>query len=85
GGRNPVGSAVLGSSCAPPPERQLRHAQGIVKASNADEITIGGLTCAVPPSLAVTVAFNYASGTWASITCSVSKGQGTLVTIAGRR
>jgi len=85
GGRNPVGTVVLGSSCAPPPARQLRHARGIVTASNADEITLGGLTCAVPPRLAVTVAFNYASGTWASITCSVSKGQTTLVAITGKR
>lgn len=85
GGRNPVGTAVLGSSCASPPEKQLRRAQGIVTASNADEITIGGLTCAVPPSLAVTVAFNYVSGSWASITCSVSTGRATLVAIRGKR
>lgn len=85
GGRNPVGTAVLGSSCSPPPEKQLRHAQGIVKASNAAEITVGGLTCAVPSRLGVTVAFNYGAGSWASITCSVSGGQPTLVAIKGKK
>jgi hypothetical protein len=85
GGRSSVGTAVLGSSCAPPPEKQLRHAQGIVKAASAAEITVAGLTCAVPQRLGITVAFNYEAGSWASITCSVSNGQTTLVTIAGKK
>lgn len=85
GGRNPVGAAVLDSSCAAPPQKQLRRAQGIVKASNAAEITVGTLTCAVPQRLAVTVAFDYGSGSWASISCSVSNGQTTLVTIRGKK
>jgi len=85
GGRTSVGSAVLGSSCAPPPEKQLRHAAGIIRASSAAEITVGGLTCAVPQRLEITVAFNYQAGSWATVTCSVSNGQTTLVTIAGKK
>jgi hypothetical protein len=85
GGRSSVGTAVLDSSCSPPPEEQLRHAQGIVKASNAARITVGGLTCVVPQSLEINVAFNYGAGSWASIACSVSHGQATLVTIAGKK
>lgn len=85
GGRVSVGAAVLGSSCAPPLEKQLRHAQGIVKAASAASITVGGLTCAVPQRLEVNVAFNYEAGSWASISCSVSNGQATLVTIAGKK
>lgn len=85
GGRSPVGSAVLTSSCSPPPEKQLRHARGIVKDSNADEITVGSLTCAVPSRLGVAVAFNYGAGSWASITCSVSNGRATLVAITAKK
>ena len=85
GGHSSIGAAVLDSGCAPPPEQQLRHAEGIVKAANAGSITVGGLTCAVPSRLGITVAFNYGPGSRASITCSVSNGQATLVTIAGKK
>ena len=85
GGRSPVGTAVLDSTCSPPPQKQLRHAQGTVEASNADQITVGGLTCAVPSRLAITVSFNYGSGSWASITCAVSGRQPTLVAIKGKK
>lgn len=85
GGRASVGTAVVGSSCAPPPQQQLRHSQGVIKASNADQITVGGLTCAVPQKLAITVAFSYGPGSWASITCAVSNGRTTLVTIAAKK
>ena len=85
GGRSPVGAAVLVSSCAPPPQKQLHHAQGIIKSANADQITLGALSCAVPSRLAITVAFNYGPGAWASITCATSNGRTTLVTIRGKK
>ncbi|HEY4413056.1 MAG TPA: hypothetical protein VGN06_08675, partial [Gaiellaceae bacterium] len=85
GGRNPVGAAVLDSRCAAPAQRQLRHAQGIVKASNAIEIAVGDLTCVVPPRLAITVTFKYGAGSRVSITCSASNGKETLVSIKGQK
>lgn len=85
GGRNTVGAAVLDSSCATPSQKQLRHAQGIVKASNAIEITVGSLTCVVPPRLAITVTFKYGAGSRVSITCSASNGKATLVSIKAKK
>ena len=83
GGRGPSGLAVLGTGCDAP--RQLRQAQGAIKAVNAGEITVGGLTCEVPAALAMKVAANYPAGSWAAISCSVANGQATLVTIRAKR
>ena len=83
GGRGSGGLAVLGRGCGAP--RQLHQAQGTIRAVNAGEITIGGLTCEVPPALAMKVAANYPAGSWAAISCSVANGQATLVTIRAKK
>lgn len=85
GGRGAGGSAILDSSCGAPPQQVLRHAQGVVKVSNAAQVVVGGLACVVPTSLAVTVAFSHPAGSWAAITCSVSNGESTLVTIQAKK
>jgi hypothetical protein len=85
GGGGSGGSAVLDAGCLAPPQRVMRQAQGIIKAANAAQITIGSLTCEVPTNLAIAVAASYPAGSWASITCSVSNGQTTLVTIRAKR
>ena len=79
------GSLAAIPGCAAPPEKQLRHVQGIITSANASEVTIHGLTCKVPPKLAMGVTVNYPDGSWASMTCSVSDGVTTLVTIRGKR
>ncbi|HZQ89304.1 MAG TPA: hypothetical protein VFA42_04800 [Gaiellaceae bacterium] len=83
GGRGSGGLAVLGGGCGAP--QQLRQAQGAIRTVNAGEITVGGLTCEVPPALALKVAASYPAGSWAAISCSVSNGQPTLVTIRAKR
>lgn len=83
GGRASGGLAVLGPRCAAP--QQLHRAQGAIKAVNAGEITVGGLTCEVPPALAMKVAANHPAGSWAAIACSLKKDQATLVTIRAKR
>ena len=74
---------VLGG-CArtppPPPDATLR-AEGVITAVTAASITVGGLTCAVPISLAITVATSYPGGTRAQIRCSNVAGTKTLVSI----
>lgn len=85
GGRGPGGAAVLGPACAAPPQKILRHAQGIIAVANAAQVTIGGLTCHVPTTLAIKVAAGYPAGSWAAITCAVSNGATTLVTIRAKR
>jgi hypothetical protein len=83
GGRGSGGLAVIGPGCASP--QQLHRAQGAIKAVNAGEITVGGLTCEVPPALAMKVAANYPAGSWAAISCSMKKNQAMLVTIRAKR
>ncbi|MGH2970687.1 MAG: hypothetical protein ACRDNM_14060 [Gaiellaceae bacterium] len=85
GGRGSTGPAVVLPGCAAPPQKTLRHAQGIIASANASEVTIHGLTCKVPPKLAMGVTVNYPDGSWASMTCSVSNGVTTLVTIRAKR
>lgn len=85
GGRGSGGLAVVEPGCGAPPEKLLRHAQGIIKVASAAQIVVGGLTCAVPTRLAIAVAAGYPAGSWAAITCSVSNGQATLLTIASKR
>lgn len=79
------GAAVLASTCSAPPQKVLRRAQGIVEVATTSVITLGGLTCIVPPTLAMKLIVTYTPGTWAAITCSVSNGQTTLVTIRGKQ
>jgi hypothetical protein len=55
---------------------------GTITASNAASITIGHLTCAVPGSLAMTVAANYPVGSRAEIKCALVSGVMTLVSAA---
>jgi len=86
GGAGTIGGAVvLEPGCTPPPLRQLRHAAGLIKAATAAQITVGHLTCKVPTSLAITVATTYPPGRTAAITCVVSDGETTLVTIRATR
>lgn len=85
GGRGAGGSVVLDSGCGAPPEKVLRQARGIIEAANADQITVGGLTCVVPSSLGIKITFDYPKGSWAAITCSVANGQTTLVTIRAKK
>lgn len=85
GGASSGSSIVLAGGCAAPPQRVLRHAQGIIEVANTSVITIGRSTCAVPRTLAMKLIVTYKPGTWAAITCSVSNGQATLVTIRGRQ
>lgn len=85
GGRGSGGSVVLGHGCGAPPQRVLRHASGIVKVASADQVAIGGLTCAVPAPMAITLVVKYQVGSRAAITCSVSNGRATLVTIRATR
>lgn len=84
GGGGSGGAALLASGCSPGPQKVVRQAQGIVRAASAVEITIGGLTCAVPVPLEIKVVANHPPGTWAAITCSWSNGRATLVTIRGK-
>jgi hypothetical protein len=84
GGRPAKGAAVeLPAGCgAPAPPKTVT---GTIKADNASSITVGGLTCAVPARLAVTVAFQYPVGTRATIACAPSNGAMTLVRIEGKK
>lgn len=85
GGGDAGGTAVVSSACSAEPQVQLRHATGVVKLANAAEITVGRLDCAVPTRLSIEVAFSHPPGSTASITCSVSNGVTTLVTIDKKR
>jgi hypothetical protein len=85
GARGSGGSLAVIPACAALPQKLLRHVQGIITSVNASEVTIHGLTCAVPLKLGIGVAVNYPIRSWAAMTCSVSNGVATLVTIRAKR
>jgi hypothetical protein len=62
------------------PQKTVK-AEGAITAVTAASITVGSLTCAVPTSLAVTVATSYPAGTRVEIKCSNVGGPKTLVSI----
>jgi hypothetical protein len=88
GGGTSGGSAVeedSGGCGSSKPPNQGREATGTITAVTAGSITVGGLTCIVPTSLAIKVAFNYSAGTRARITCALLSGALTLVTIEAKK
>jgi hypothetical protein len=64
------------------PERS--EAQGKVSALSATSITVGGLTCAIPPALAAKAA-TLKVGDRAEIRCQLVNGQSTLVRITKKK
>lgn len=87
GGGTSGGSAVelSGGGCAPSKQsHDSAEAEGVITAVTAASITVAGLTCNVPASLAVTVATHFPAGTRAHIKCSVSGGTNTLVSIKAK-
>lgn len=81
GGRTATAPTVeLPGGCGAP--TPLRTVTGTVRNAVANSITVSGLTCVVPQSLAIEVAFNYGSGTRATIACKQVSGVETLVRIA---
>jgi hypothetical protein len=77
------GSAVeLAPGCeASESKHDTVRAEGTITAVTAASITVHGLTCAVPTSLAITVATSYPGGTRVEIRCSNVGGTKTLVSI----
>jgi hypothetical protein len=78
------GSAVelASGSCAPSVSKQASlKAEGAVTASSPSSVTVGRLTCAVPPTLGAPVAFSFGVGVRAKIECSLVNGVATLVKI----
>jgi hypothetical protein len=89
-GASAGGSAVALASARcdsrPPKQRQERsEARGTVSALSATSITVGGLTCAVPASLAARVAATVRVGDRAEIRCQLVNGQNTLVRLKKKR
>lgn len=81
GGRTATAPTVeLPGGCGAP--TPLRTVTGTVENAVANSITVSGLTCVVPESLAIEVAFNYGAGTRARIACKPVSGVETLVRIA---
>jgi hypothetical protein len=66
----------------PRPERS--EARGTVSVVSSTSITVGGLTCAIPPALAAKVA-TLKLGDRAEIRCQLVNGQNTLVKIEKKR
>jgi hypothetical protein len=84
GGGTAAGGAVelAPGGCTPThAQNGDREARGTVTASSTSSITIGNLTCAVPPSLGLAVEINFGVGTRADIKCSLVDGTETLVKI----
>jgi len=69
----------------PPPRPEKNEAKGAITAVSASSITVAGVTCAVPTSLAAKVTSEYAVGTRVEIMCSAVSGVETLVRIDKQR
>jgi hypothetical protein len=61
------------------------EARGTVSALSTTSITVGGLTCAIPSSLAARVASTVKLGDRAEIRCQLMNGQNTLVRLKKKR
>lgn len=77
------GSAVELSAggCAPVTPQATTKAEGTVTASTTSSITVGHLTCAVPPALGAIVALHFQAGARAEIECTLVGGVETLVKV----
>ena len=90
GGNTAGGSAVeIGpGKCAPSkpgkPITETSEAHGSVSALSSTSITVGGLTCTIPSSLAAKVA-TFKVGDRTEIKCSVVSGANTLVKIDSKK
>jgi hypothetical protein len=78
-GGSAIELATRGCNLPKPPSADPNDVTGMITASNAASITVGHLTCAVPGSLAMTVAANYPVGSRAEIKCALVSGVMTLV------
>ncbi len=83
------GSAVELSpgGCAPAPvtPHQTTEAEGTITDSSTSSITIGHLTCAVPPTMGAIVALHFQVGVRAKIECSLVNGVVTLVKVEAQK
>jgi len=68
-----------------PPRPEENQATGAITAVSASSITVAGVTCAVPTSLAAKVTSGYPVGTRVEIKCSAVSGVETLVRIDKQR
>lgn len=88
GGGTAAGSAVElaagGCSPVPSPHAGGSTAEGTLTAVTAASVTVGRLTCAVPPTLAMHVAAGFHVGARVQIRCAPAAGTMTLVSIEGK-
>jgi hypothetical protein len=89
GGGTAAGSAVEltsgGCKKTPPPRHEGSEATGTITAVSAASITVAGLTCAVPASLATKVASSFPAGARVEIKCALVSGVETLVRIEAKK
>lgn len=80
------GSAVelTPGGCAPVSPHETQKAEGTITASSNESITIGHLTCAIPPTLGAPVLLHFQVGVRAKIECSLVNGVVTLVKIEAK-
>ena len=79
-----IASAKCASSTPGKPITEKSQARGSVSAISSSSITVGGLTCAIPSSLAAK-AGTFKVGDRAQIYCSLVSGVNTLVRIDARK
>jgi hypothetical protein len=85
GGGTAGGSAVaLGPGTCQATPRESSSAHGAVSAVSTNSITVAGLTCTVPASLAAQVA-SAKVGDQVEIRCNLASGANTLVSIGGKK
>ena len=86
GGGTSGGMAVEASpgSCKPAatPRPEHSEARGAISALSSSSITVAGLTCSVPSTMAAQVTTKFKSGDRVEIRCALANGQNTLTRIA---
>jgi hypothetical protein len=79
-----IGSAKCAASTSGKPVTETSQARGSVSALSSTSITVGGLTCAIPSTLAAK-ASTFKVGDRAEIKCSLVSNVNTLVRIDGKK